>query len=291
MSADASQHNRRRRRRSSSHGEHENDERWLLTYSDMITLLMALFIVMWAISSVNQSKFAALRQSLRQAFAGKLTQGGESVLNGGAQVLQAQGARISPIATPRQEPAKIAANKYSSVAAAARAVGQTAAAASDLESLRALARQIEHYARRAGLGQQIATSLDERGLVVRLLTDKMLFDSGQAVVKEEGRPLLTRIAQLIETLRIPNPIRVEGNTDAVPISTYQYPSNWELSAARATAVLEVLLQQGVPDSQVSVAGYADQNPIASNSTAQGRHHNRRVEIVVLRRGTRAAGGS
>src|SRR5581483_1492854 len=243
-------HGRRSRRHQGGHEEHDSDERWLLTYSDMITLLMALFIVMWAISSVNQSKFLALRNSLREAFAGKLTEGGQSVLNGGPQVLQAQGARIAPIATTHEAPAKSPVDKTDAVSAAS-AAATAAAATSDLENLESLAQQIQAYARQHGLASQIATRIDERGLVVRLLTDKVLFDSGQAVVKPAGQPLLTQIARLIVALDVTNPIRVEGNTDNVPISTYQYPSNWELSAARATAVLEVLLAHGVKQWQLS----------------------------------------
>src|SRR5205807_318538 len=102
----------------------------------------------------------------------------------------------------------------------------------------------------------------------------------------QGVPLLDRIAQLIRGIHITNPIRIEGNTDDRPISTYEFRSNWELSAARAAAVLEVLIQQGVPERQLSVAGYGAQRPIASNATDQGRSLNRHVDIVVLR----ASGG-
>jgi len=103
------------------------------------------------------------------------------------------------------------------------------------------------------------------------------------VVKRRSFPLLAHIARLLVSRRIENPVRVEGNTDNVPISTPEFPSNWELSAARATAVLAKLLAHGVPPFRLSVAGYADQRPVASNATAAGRHLNRRVELVVLRR--------
>jgi chemotaxis protein MotB len=96
---------------------------------------------------------------------------------------------------------------------------------------------------------------------------------------------------LADRERVPNPIRVEGNTDSVPIATGQFPSNWELSAARATAVLRFLLRRGVSPRRSSVAGYADQRPLASNETASGRSLNRRVELVVLRRSLAAAEGA
>src|SRR5437773_7176706 len=160
--------NRRRRRADHVHEEHA-DERWLLTYADMITLLMALFIVMWAISSVNISKYAQLKRSLHEAFDGKLTEGGDGVLNGGKQLLQPEGARIQNT-KPNREPQKILSNP-------------TNASDASTESLKRLAQQIDSYAQAHGLKDQIRTRIDERGLVVRLLTDKVLFDPGSATVK------------------------------------------------------------------------------------------------------------
>jgi chemotaxis protein MotB len=152
-----------------------------------------------------------------------------------------------------------------------------------MDSLKSLAHEVDAYAKAHGLEGQIRSSIDERGLVVRLLTDKVLFEAGQATVKQEALPLLARIGALIRSLEIGNPIRVEGNTDSTPISTYQFRSNWELSTARATAVLQVLLASHVPPRQLSAAGYAEQRPVATNATADGRYRNRHVDIVVLRR--------
>jgi chemotaxis protein MotB len=267
-------HNRRRRRHDHAHDEHP-DERWLLTYADMITLLMALFIVMWAMSSVNISKFQELKKSLKQAFAGQVMEGGSGVLNGGTQVLEPEGARIqenSSHATPQ----KTLNEKFS------RQGGATGDQNATDSGLAALQRQVEKYAKSRGLQRQIGTKIDERGLVVRLLTDKVLFDPGHAYVKPEARPILGQIAVLIKRLRIKHPIRVEGNTDSTPIHTAQFPSNWELSTARATAVLQVLRGRGVPERNLSAAGYADQRPVATNRTVRGRYMNRHVDIVVLR---------
>jgi chemotaxis protein MotB len=245
-------------------------ERWLLTYSDMITLLMALFIVMWSISAVNKSKFDELKQSLHQAFTH------EKVLDGGRSVLESDGADRSsaqPIVPNDPVAQRVAKLDRAFADAAERA---------DVENLRRVQRQIESYAREHGFSGQIRTSLDERGLVVRMLTDKVLFDTGKAVVEPEGMPLLHEIAGLLRGPKITNPVRVEGNTDTVPIHTAQFRSNWELSTARATAVLQVLLHGGVLPTRLSAAGYADQHPAASNGSAAGRKLNRRVEIVVLR---------
>lgn len=270
----AHSHNRRRRRSDHVHDEHP-DERWLLTYSDMITLLMALFIVMWSISSVNVSKFHALSRSLKQAFAGQLTQGGDGVLQGGKQVLQPQGAQVQSQEVRSQNPDKVLNDKFSRQ-------GASSGPQQDSSGLAALKAQIDRYAKQQGLEQQIGTKIDERGLVVRLLTDKVLFDPGRAIVKPAGAPLIAQVGILIKRLHVANPIRVEGNTDSTPIATYRFPSNWELSTARATAVLQVLRGNGVPQKNLSAAGYADQRPVASNATDTGRHLNRHVDIVVVR---------
>lgn len=280
MSGHSSEGGKGRRRAVIQDAEHP-DERWLLTYSDMITLLMALFIVMWAISSVNTSKFAALRQSLREAFAGKLVSGGEGVLQGGRAIMQAEGARISSVQQPRQDPS-IVANDESQTAAGSSMTAPVGSAQAEAQNLQKLAQQIQSYAVRHGLESKIGASVDERGVVIRLLTDKVLFDAGQADLKVQSVPLVRQVGTIIEHLQIANPIRVEGNTDSTPISTARYRSNWELSTARATAVLQVLLTSKIDPARLSAAGYADTRPVASNSSLAGRYLNRHVDIVVLR---------
>jgi chemotaxis protein MotB len=268
----------RGRKKRGGHEEEHADERWLLTYADMITLLMALFIVMWAISSVNISKFAALRQSLREAFAGKLVTGGEGILPGGKSIQQAEGARISSVQQPVKDPNVVANNRFVPSGAPA----PVGSAQAETQNLQRLAQQIQRYAERHGLQSQIAASVDERGVIIRLLTDKVLFNAGSADIKPAAVPVVTNVGKIIETLKIENPIRVEGNTDSRPISTARYRSNWELSTARATSVLQILLGSGLRGDRFSVAGYADTRPVSSNSTDYGRYLNRHVDIVVLR---------
>ena len=264
-----------RRRRGDHHEEEHADERWLLTYSDMITLLMALFIIMWAISSVNVSKFDQLKASLRAAFSARVLPEATSVLTGQRATLDEQGAIIQP---PSQAMSKQPAFKMVPIAAQVRA----AAEKDDVNNLKRIQERIEQFARAHGFAHSIATKVDERGLVVRVLTDDVLFDTGKAVLKPRSAPLLSEISSLIAR-SIPNPVRVEGNTDDVPISTPEFHSNWELSSARADAVLEFLLAHGVVPSRLSATGYADQHPLASNATAEERSLNRRVELVILRR--------
>jgi chemotaxis protein MotB len=280
------------RRRKGDHGGHDGgDERWLLTYADMITLLMALFIVMWAISSVNTTKFAELSVSLKEAFNGKLVEGGENIETGASSLMPAQPSMVGeaqgkPTATdpisvrppsPTFEPITV------DPQAKAAAEIQSAEAA-DLENLRRLKRRLDRWAASHGLKKKVETTIDERGLVVRVLTDDLLFDSGKAVLKPSAQPILASVAAFIRTSqRVTNDVRVEGNTDDVPISTAAFRSNWELSAARATAVLESLLHNGIAAHRLSATAYADQRPLATNASARGRSANRRVELVVLRR--------
>jgi chemotaxis protein MotB len=268
--------NNRRRRRGDRDGHGVSDERWLLTYSDMITLLMALFIVMWAISSVNVSKFTELKLSLRQAFSGKILAGSPDVLTGDPAVLTSPGQQQAG-----QQLLKVQIHPVNPRLTIMQKINH-AMERQDLENLRRIKAEIEAYAHKHGFAGLIRTSIDERGLVIRLLTDDVLFDTGEAQLKSGSLPLLGEISRVLSR-GVPNPIRVEGNTDNVPIATYEFRSNWELSTARADAVLQYLLTHGIVPVRLSVAGYADQHPIAQNATAAGRSKNRRVELVVLRR--------
>ena len=264
--------------RSRRGGGEEHDagmERWLLTYADMITLLLALFIVLWSISSVNISKFEQLKASLHQALNGKVIAGSSALLSGGPAVLVPQGSQtptINPVA-----PVNIRATILSQIASSLKR--------QDTQNLKRVEKQVHAYVTKHGLSGRLQTSIDERGLVIRVLTDDLLFDPGQATLKPQAAPLLEHVARLLTAHGLTNPIRVEGNTDSVPISTAQFHSNWQLSTARATAVLSFLLAHGVQAHRLSVAGYADQRPIATNTTAAGRSLNRRVDVVVLRQQT------
>jgi chemotaxis protein MotB len=270
----------RRRKRGGGGGGHGGaDERWLLTYADMITLLMCLFMVLWSISSVNISKLQELQRSLQDAFIGKVLDSGASVLSGSPTSVQ--GVQTSTPSQPTFSEATVVPN-ISHPISQASAAAQNKAAKLEQESLAKIQAKVQAYAAKHGFGGDIRTSIDERGLVIRLLTDKVLFDSGEATIKSRAFPLIDNVGRLIAGAHLSNPIRVEGNTDNVPISGGTFSSNWELSAGRATAVLERFLNDGIPPSRLSMAGYADQNPIAPNSTADGRSVNRRVDVVILR---------
>lgn len=282
-------HGRRRRHA----GEHENEDRWLLTYSDMITLLMALFMVLFSISSVNISKYETLQKSLKAAFSGQILPGSKSIAHQGATPNSAnvpasvELQALEPVATEgaselQNSTARAAAASNSSSSASAVASSAREAAARDQAAeFQHIKEELEAYAREHGFAKSVQTAIEARGLVIRVLTDDLLFASGQATLEPQATGLLTEIAQLLNVDQT-HPISVEGNTDNVPIHSALYPSNWELSTARASTVVEFLIAHGVGASRLTASGNAEQRPADSNTTASGRARNRRVEIVMRR---------
>jgi len=257
------------------HHEDHPDERWLLTYADMITLLFVLFIVLFAMSAVNTSKYEALKDGLSAAFSSANLTGGESVL---PQVQTQDPAPITPTA-PAITP-DFNKSGGSESGSGGGSTGQSAAARREEEQLKRAEREIRAAAARAGIADKVRTQVNERGLSVRLLTDDVLFTSGSADLSPRANDILAPIVQALKNL--PNPVRVEGHTDSAPISTVQFPSNWELASGRAAAVVRDFAQLGVPPGRLQATGYADTRPVGSNATAAGRAQNRRVEVLVLR---------
>jgi chemotaxis protein MotB len=149
------------------------------------------------------------------------------------------------------------------------------------DELKKLQRELTAYAKAHGFGNEVQAVIDRQGLVVHVLTDKLLFASGSATLQPAGLPLLQEISHLLN-VDSKHPITVEGNTDNQPIQSSQFPSNWELSTDRATTVVRYLIAHGVQDQRLAAAGYADLHPLASNATAAGRARNRRVDIVLNR---------
>lgn len=140
--------------------------------------------------------------------------------------------------------------------------------------------KVQYYVETSELEGKVQAWLDERGLMIRFL-DTTLFDLGKADLKPAARVILDNVAEILITL--PNRIRVEGHTDNIPINTYLFPSNWELSTARATTVVRYFLEQyGFPPTQFSAAGYGEWHPVVPNDSMENRAQNRRVDIVILR---------
>ena len=264
------------RRRRGQAAEHDNEERWLLTYADMITLLMALFMVMFSIANVNKSKLEDLSHSLQEAFSGKILPGGKSIQQNGASQRPNVPSPTPPI--PAITPLVSDASRQESQAQVRQ----------EQDDFRRIKQNVDQYARTHGLSSKIQSTITQRGLVIRLLTDQVLFDSGQAELKPQAGPLLTQVSHLLR-LAPGHDVMVEGHTDSVPIRGSLYPTNWELSTARASRVVRYLVSHGAATLRMGASGYAALHPIASNSTAAGRSRNRRVEIVLLRSKEGAAG--
>jgi chemotaxis protein MotB len=270
-------HSKRRGRRGGGDHEEHADERWLLTYADMITLLMALFIVMWSMSTVNTSKFEALAKSLDNAFSGQILPGGEAVMANGAGSEAERPAPEPPIPaiTPPTPPSQTDPREQ---LAQQMAPGAAAREEADLQQLK---RRVDEVVRAEGLTGEVETRVEERGLVVNVLTDDVLFTSGSALLRPQADGLLDALAPVLKA-DVRHPIQVEGNTDSVPVSGGSFPSNWELSTDRAAAVVRAFIRRDVAPDRLTALGHADRRPVASNATDAGRRRNRRVELVLLR---------
>jgi chemotaxis protein MotB len=271
-------HRGRRKAHHHDEGEHENEERWLLTYADMITLLLALFMVLYAMSSVNTTKLDVLAKSLQEAFSGKVLPGGPAAMDSGSSDATEKPAPQPPM--PAMMPLEQAAAKESSNMASAQA--QAEKAAKEQEDFRKLKRRIDAIVEREGLKGRVETEIRRRGLVVRLLTDQVFFDSGRAELKPRSHHVLDSLGGVLASER-EHPIVVEGYTDSQPVQRGgQYPTNWELSGARAASVVRSFVGAGVLMNRLSLAGYAQQHPVSSNATPDGRARNRRVEVILTR---------
>jgi len=258
-SARARRGGRRRRPVEESH----TDERWLLTYSDMITLLMALFIVMFAMSNVNEQKFESLQQSLAEAFSGQIL--------GGSAIQETGGSVEATKSNASAEPQTLAPMPSASPQAKA-----------EQEDFRRLKARIDGVIAEQGLQRKVESVIEKRGLAVRVMSDGLLFESGSADVRPEAAPVLARLARVLAVDKA-HPFRIEGHTDAVPVSG-RYPSNWELSTARSSAVVRAFMDgSGIDGRRFEAVGRAELEPLEPNSSAAGRSANRRVEIVLPRR--------
>ncbi|MEB3328545.1 MAG: OmpA family protein [Candidatus Sericytochromatia bacterium] len=238
--------------RKKKHGGHANHERWLLTYADLITLLMAFFVILYALAVSDYKKISELQNAMRNAF--HITSGaGEAPINGAPHVL-----------VGGQAPMDFA--------------------------LAEMQKQIEKATRDDGDEGAVSTKMTERGLVVSLASSAF-FDAGQAYLRPDAVRIMAKVARTLKRSR--RNILIEGHTDNVPIRTRQYPSNWELSTARATTVVKYMIEaQGLPPNTLSAAGYGEYKPIVANDTDENRAKNRRVDIVILKadiKGQRPAG--
>ena len=213
--------------------------RWLLTYADMITLMLALFIILFAMSTISRVKV--------QEFAKLVSAGFDNVWS-------------------VNQPPNGGTNGEQSFNASA--------------NIPAIQRELQRYVERHKLQNQVQVHLDKRGLVITLLSDKSYYDSGSAELRPETKKIIDDIYHFLKKNN--NLIRVEGNTDNVPIHTALYPTNWELSTARAVGVVRYMVEDdGLDPTRVSAAGYGEFRPRKPNDNDADRQQNRRVDIVLL----------
>jgi chemotaxis protein MotB len=273
------------------HEEHENHERWLVSYADMMTLLMVLFIVLFAISQVDTKKFAALKTGLSAGFGAPVAimPGADALLDPGGAVAPDSpnlagtdgGPRKSGQASPEIAVDPAAVSKLATET-------EKAAVAKEVSNLKKAEKALKKALAKAGLPKSATFRFDERGLVVTIATDNVLFLSGSAELEQQGRTILDAIAPTL--FRLPNRLSIDGHTDSIPIHTAQFPSNWYLSSDRANGVLQYLHNlDGLPYGRMSSTGFADTKPRLTSSDPRALAANRRVEIVVVARVDDAAG--
>lgn len=239
------------RKQRTASGRHENTAhdgagslRWLLTYADMITLLMAFFIMLYSMSILNTSKFNQVAVSIKSGFGGVFTGQGRSVMD-----------------------------------FEARHEGQPTA--KNDRDYQEMVKNLQSIMQNNKLGRVMRMREDERGIVISLSTDQIVFARGKVELLPESEKILSPIAN--ELKKIPNQLRVEGHTCDLRLVSKAYPSNWELSSARAGSVVRYLIEKkGISANRLSVSGYANYRPLVPNTSEENRAQNRRVDIVVLR---------
>jgi chemotaxis protein MotB len=220
----------------------------MTTYSDLVTLLLCFFVLLFSFSVIDAMKFEAIIRSF---------QGSLGILDGGKTIDEdqyiSQALESSRLLREQQE----------------------------AESMEWLYRQLDEYIQQNNLEGTVVLGVEERGLLIRF-KDQVLFDSGKAVIRKDGEPIVQSIGEILK--QNDRAIRVEGHTDNVPMHSLLYPSNWELSTARAVNVVKYFIEKvGIAPTRLSAAGYSEYHPIADNDTAENRQKNRRVDVVILRK--------
>ncbi|MBS0418253.1 MAG: flagellar motor protein MotD [Proteobacteria bacterium] len=272
-------------RRRKKHEEHANHEAWAIPYADLLTLLLAFFVVMYAISSVNAGKYRVLSDSLFAAFRGaprslQPVQVGDKQVGTGADMNSTvvQQAQLEGKAQARIAPVPVSYGAKAPGDAAASPVKLPPQAAAAAQALSKLADQISQAMNQLVQKDLVTIRRSDFWIEVEMKTD-ILFPSGSARLADSALSILEQLGGVLAPF--PNPIRVEGHTDNKPIKTALFSSNWELSAARAGSVVRVLAGHGVNPARLAVIGYGEQRPLKSNDSAEGRNANRRVVVVIL----------
>lgn len=239
--------------------EHDNNERWLISYADFITLLFALFVVLYAISSINEGKYRVLSNALGNAFGNRAL---------GNRALPVQNVRIEPLSLVPLRPLQLANPKLRNTEELRR----------EREHMTGIARDILKVLAPLVSEGKVRVSQNSRGVSVEI-NASVLFAPGDAKLTSESEQALRAVALVLRSDR--HAIQVEGHTDVIPINNVSFPSNWELSAVRASSVVRLFMDGGVSESRLTAVGHGPTQPISNNETSDGRARNRRVEVTIL----------
>jgi chemotaxis protein MotB len=265
--------------RKPAHEDHVNHEAWAIPYGDLVTLLLAFFVVMYAVSSLNEGKYRVLSDALSVALGGppKSLQ----PIQIGDQTQKGHEAEKSPLASQvqgfEQPKARIATPVPARQRDGTRGT-QTLEQARQEADFAAITDAIEQALKDLIEASVVTLRRSEQGLEIEINTD-ILFSSGVATVSASSQPVLQRLAEILAPF--PQSLRIEGHTDDRPIATRVFPSNWELSAARAASVVHLFSGHGVDPLRMTVVGYGEHRSVADNLTPEGRNRNRRVVVVVM----------
>lgn len=279
---------RRKKGGHEEHEEHVNHERWLVSYADMLTLLFVLFVVLFSMSSVDQKKFAELAAGLSEGFGAQSAalQGSAATLDGSGNATQfipidpgsnpGDGGAGTANMTKEQKQAVEAAIR---AASRAKASQNAEAATKEAQNLKEVEKKITDALVKRKLENQVKFTINERGLVVTIITNEVVFDGNRADLRSGGAEILDTVAPALA--KLPNDIEVDGHTNQLKARTTYYPSGWELSAARASTVVRYLTDRGLAKSRMSAVGLSDTKPLIDPKDPKSVQMNRRVDVVVL----------
>ncbi len=267
------------KKRHEEHEEHVNHERWLVTYADMITLLMVLFIVLFAMSTVDQKKFNALKSGLAAGF-GQST----SILDGSSSILSEPGTAATMPINPNkiQDNPQIDEIKQNAVTSAMAQQNQRAyaGAAAEADRLVAIQKRVRAALKKHGLADDVSTKIDGRGLTVSMVSRHIVFQSNLADLTPRGLQILNVLGPVLKTL--PDRMQIEGHTNQAAGKPKYYASDWDLSSARAVTVLRYLNEHlGVPADKLAAVGFGHIKPLVDPAQPGSQELNKRVDIVVM----------
>ncbi|MFC7528129.1 flagellar motor protein MotB [Actinoplanes sp. GCM10030250] len=278
----------KRKQKHEEHEEHANHERWLVSYADMMTLLFVLFVVLFSMSDVNNKKFAQLAAGLSAGFGAQSAafQGQSAPLDGSAN--NAQVVQIDPGSNPGDGSSGTEGLNQKQKEAVERAVeaedrkeasANAEKAAKEAEDLKAIERKIADALAAQKLLSSAKFTIDQRGLVVTIVTNEVVFAGDRADLQKGGEKILNAIAPTLA--KLPNNIEVDGHTNQLRSRTAYYPSGWELSAARASTTVRFFTDHKIPKKRLSAVGFSDTKPLIDPKDPRSITQNRRVDVVVL----------